>query len=64
MMNISEKLDRLAHGGELLESIEVAIERRLRGGTGKVETRRELGLPDFRTIDAIDHMIHAPDDAE
>jgi len=63
-MNMREKLEKLAHGAEPLESLNDAIMRRLREGASKVEIRREFDLPDFRTIDAIDHFIHAPDDAE
>jgi hypothetical protein len=53
-----------AHKAELPEQLHATIARMLRGGASKVQVRRELNLPDFQAIDAIDFMIHAPDDAE
>lgn len=46
-------------GDELRE----AITKRLREGATKTEVCRELGA-DRKTVDAIDHYIHAPADAE
>lgn len=61
--NTREKLERLAHGAEPIESLDDAIKRRLREGATKAEVCRELGV-DRAKVDAMYHYIFSDPDAE
>jgi len=63
MMNMREKLERLAHGAEPLESLDDTIKRRLREGATKTEVCNELGV-DRAKVDAIYHFLFSDADAE
>lgn len=50
-------------GVEPHKRLREAIEQRLRAGVSKSDIRRQIGA-DWQTMNAIDHFIHAPADAE
>ncbi len=58
-----EKLERLAHGAESIESLDNAIKRRLRECAIKTEVCREFGV-DHAKVDAVYHYLFSDADAE